>query len=172
MCIFEVLECVLANGHLAASELIDSLKKEINTHKAISQESASFQAQMDIRAAELKKAQSLADDLSRSLAEAQNENKVLQAKLNTSRSASVPRDKAATSGTSTAAQQLSRSQIGGSTEMAQAVQTAQLKEDLYSDLTGLILRSVDVTNDTYTYDCIQTGRNGSKLRPNQTHFIH
>ena len=50
----------------------------------------------------------------------------------------------------------------GSAEAAHAAQVAQLKEDLYSDLTGLILRGVDIGSDSDTYDCIQTGRNGSK----------
>ena len=50
----------------------------------------------------------------------------------------------------------------GSAEAAQAAQVAQLKEDLYSDLTGLILRGVEKVEDENVYDCIQTGRNGSK----------
>ncbi len=41
-------------------------------------------------------------------------------------------------------------------------QTAQLKEDLYGDLTGLLVRSAkrDAAGREL-YDCIQTGRNGS-----------
>lgn len=50
----------------------------------------------------------------------------------------------------------------GSAEAAQAAQTALLKEDLYSDLTGLILRGVERGEESDIYDCIQTGRNGSK----------
>lgn len=106
--------------------------------------------------------QCLADDLSRSLGEAQNENKVLQAKLNASRSTSVPRDKASVSTANNATQQLSRSHVSNNAETMQAVQAAQLKEDLYSDLTGLILRGVCVGNEEDVFDCIQTGRNGSK----------
>ena len=47
---------------------------------------------------------------------------------------------------------------------AQAAHTAQLKENLYSDLTGLILRSVTHSSSPTpcdVYDCIQTGRNGT-----------
>jgi hypothetical protein len=43
-----------------------------------------------------------------------------------------------------------------------AGQAAQLKEDLYGDLTGLIIRGVKREGEDDTYDCIQTGRNGSK----------
>lgn len=51
----------------------------------------------------------------------------------------------------------------GSAEAAQAAQVALLKEDLYSDLTGLILRGVERGDEADVYDCIQTGRNGSKI---------
>lgn len=50
-----------------------------------------------------------------------------------------------------------------SAEAAQAVQIGQLKEDLYSDLTGLIIRDVKKRESDHLYDCIQTGVNGSKL---------
>ena len=50
----------------------------------------------------------------------------------------------------------------GSAEAAQAAQIAQLKENLYSDLTGLIIRDVKREDGDDVYDCIQTGRNGSK----------
>ena len=50
----------------------------------------------------------------------------------------------------------------GSAEAAQAAQIALMKEDLYSDLTGLILRGVERGEEADIYDCIQTGRNGSK----------
>lgn len=55
-----------------------------------------------------------------------------------------------------------RTLMVGSAEAAHAAQVAQLKEDLYSDLTGLILRGVERNAEADTYDCIQTGRNGSK----------
>jgi hypothetical protein len=43
-----------------------------------------------------------------------------------------------------------------------AAQAAQMKEDLYADITGLIIRGVKRDADGDVYDCIQTGRNGSK----------
>ena len=51
--------------------------------------------------------------------------------------------------------------IMGSAETAQAQQTAQLKIDLYSDLTGLIVRGVKREEEEDVFDCLQTGRNGS-----------
>lgn len=50
----------------------------------------------------------------------------------------------------------------GSAEAAQAAQAAQLKEDLYRDLTGLLVLGVERGGEADMYDCIQTGRNGSK----------
>jgi hypothetical protein len=47
----------------------------------------------------------------------------------------------------------------------QATLAAQKKEDLYGDLTGLIVRSVKREGGEDMFDCIQTGRNGSKSRP-------
>lgn len=58
--------------------------------------------------------------------------------------------------------QQTRTIMVGSAEAAQAAQVAQLKEDLYSDLTGLILRGAKRADAEDTYDCLQTGRNGSK----------
>ena len=55
-----------------------------------------------------------------------------------------------------------RNVLVGSAEAAHTAQVAQLKEDLYSDLTGLILRSVEMGSEVDVYDCIQTGRNGSE----------
>ena len=46
---------------------------------------------------------------------------------------------------------------------SEAHQTAQKKEDLYSDLTGLIIRGVkrSESGDEDVFDCLQTGRNGT-----------
>lgn len=50
-------------------------------------------------------------------------------------------------------------------EVARVTQLAQLKENLYSDLTGLILPNVKRMDEADVFDCIQTGRNGSTLLP-------
>lgn len=47
----------------------------------------------------------------------------------------------------------------------QATQTAKMKENLYSDLTGLLVTSIKRDGPEDVYDCIQTGRNGSKCKP-------
>ena len=45
--------------------------------------------------------------------------------------------------------------------MHASTQISQLKEDLYGDLTGLLVRSAKRDGSREMYDCIQTGRNGS-----------
>jgi hypothetical protein len=39
--------------------------------------------------------------------------------------------------------------------------TSQLREELHSDLSGLIFRNVERGKGNIVFDCIQTGRNGS-----------
>ena len=145
--------------------MIASLQKEISTQKSLSQDSRSLQKQIAARDADLAKTQALADQLSTSLSEVQNENKALQAKLANSRSASVAIESVNTRTPGSAIRgktPAARNILVGSAEAAHAAQVAQLKEDLYSDLTGLILRSVEMGSEGDVYDCIQTGRNGSK----------
>lgn len=50
--------------------------------------------------------------------------------------------------------------MGGAS--AETVKENALKEELYRDLTGLIITSVKRKDDEDEYSCIQTGRNGSK----------
>jgi hypothetical protein len=45
---------------------------------------------------------------------------------------------------------------------AEYLHAAQEKEDLYGDLTGLIVRGVKHSGGETEFDCIQTGRNGSE----------
>lgn len=112
----------------------------------------------------MSKAQALATELSNSLGEAQNENKVLQAKLSGARSAStaIESANAKTPGSAMKGNGPGRTIMVGSAEAAQAAQVAQMKEDLYRDLTGLLVLGVERGSEVDLFDCIQTGRNGSK----------
>lgn len=141
------------------------MKKELATQKTITQEKRSLQSQLVTSESALSKAQAQVSQLTASLSQAQNENKALQAKLANSRSASVTVESvnaARTPGSAIKGKGQQRTIMVGSAEAAQAAQVALLKEDLYSDLTGLILRGVDRGDEADVYDCIQTGRNGSK----------
>jgi hypothetical protein len=147
----------------ASAELITSLKKELAMQAPLAQESRKLQKTLATQESETNKLRANVMELSTSLSSAQNEIKALQAKLAASRSASASVESA---NSKTPGSALKNGQVRtimvGSAEAAQAAQVAQLKEDLYSDLTGLIVRGVKRMDQGDTYDCIQTGRNGSK----------
>lgn len=160
---FEKLKAQSETRANAANDMIISLKKELATQTTIAQESRSLQKQLATSDAALSNAQKHVNELTTSLSEAQNEIKALQVKLANSRSASaaVESVNAKTPGSAMRGKGQPRTIMVGSAEAAQTAQVALLKEDLYSDLTGLILRGVERGDESDVYDCIQTGRNGT-----------
>ncbi|KIW55906.1 hypothetical protein PV05_04614 [Exophiala xenobiotica] len=144
----------------ASNDLIASLKKELAAQAPLVQEARRLKKQMQSQEVEVSRMRDVVTELESSLTTAQNEIKGLQAKLAAARAPSV--DTAASKPPGSAIKGKSqRPVVMGSAEAAQAAQCAQMKEDLYSDLTGLIIRSVKKTDEGDTYDCIQTGRNGT-----------
>lgn len=143
---------------------MESLKEELAAQKVLGKESRSLQKQLREREKEVTGLQSQVDDLSTQLSTAQTEIKALQTKLAAARNNSVTNDgsnnkvpgSAIKNGTNRNAA------AGAAAEAAQAAHLAQLKEDLYSDLSGLIIRNVKKRDMDYLYDCIQTGANGSE----------
>lgn len=148
----------------ASNDLIASLKKELSMHMPLANEARQLQADLRESKKRESKTQARLTELESSLATAQNEVKALQAKLAAARSAAthVESSSGKAPGTPKKTGSQVRTVMVGSAEAAQAAQTAQLKEDLYSDLTGLIVRGVKRTDEGDFYDCIQTGRNGSE----------
>lgn len=148
----------------ASAELIASLKKELAMQMPLAHEARQLQVDLQNSNTDATKYRSTVSDLESCLAAAQTEIKVLQAKLAAARSSATAVESATarTPGSAMKNSGQARTVMIGSAEAAQAAQTAQLKEDLYSDLTGLIIRSVKRTEEGDAYDCIQTGRNGSE----------
>lgn len=99
-----------------------------------------------------------------SLSDAQNENKSLSAKLTAAKAAAASAERNARAPGSAKKSAAAIRMMGGAEAVA-AAQAAQLKEDLYRDLTGLIIRSVKHEEEEDVFDCIQTGRNGSEYPP-------
>ena len=149
----------------ASNELVASLRKELEAQAPLLSDSRKATKDLKNRDAELSSLKQKNTELTSSLTTAQNEIKALQAKLAASRAASVPAESVPTKAPASAAKPETkvRTIVSGSAEAIQAAQTAQMKEDLYSDLTGLIIRSAKRTGEGDTFDCLQTGRNGSKL---------
>ena len=143
----------------ASVEVITSLKRELAMKAPLALDARKLNKEMQAKDDEMAKLQHTVSDLTRSLSDAQNEIKALQARLSASRNTPVESTNTKTPGS---AARTTRTIVAGSAEAIQAAQAAQMKEDLYSDLTGLIIRSVKKTPEGDAYDCIQTGRNGSK----------
>ncbi|KAI9876237.1 MAG: hypothetical protein M1823_007316, partial [Watsoniomyces obsoletus] len=142
----------------ASNELVASLKKELAMQAPSVQDARKLKKQIQAQDAEAVQLRKNVADLSSALTAAQNEIKSLQAKLAAARSSSVAAESSRTPARDARAAASSKTNSANTSEV---VQHAQMKEELYSDLTGLIVRGVKRGEDGDTYDCIQTGRNGT-----------
>lgn len=100
-------------------------------------------------------------DVTQSLSDAQHEIKTLTTKLTASRSteANLKAPGSAMKGNA------ARSWTGQS----ELMHAAHAKEDLYGDLTGLLVQSMKRENGEDVFDCIQAGRNGSESTTKTNH---
>ncbi|KAI9797761.1 MAG: hypothetical protein M1825_005695 [Sarcosagium campestre] len=160
---FDRLRTQSAEKTEAANKLIASLKLEISNQANHDKETQSIQKQLSSSNAEMARLKAEVSRLSESLSNAQNENKKLSAKLAASRNTATTSqvDIRGLSSAIKASSNARQQGQGNAADAAEAARTAMLKEELYSDLTGLILRSVKRHEDFYVYDCLQTGRNGT-----------
>lgn len=149
--------------------LIESLKAELAKQQDIMKKNEVLKTKLETQTKEASTLKAQIAKLTASLSEAQSENKTLSAKLAANRTASASVESAHSKTTGSAMKANGGIRLMGTAEAAQVAQAAQLKEDLYSDLTGLIIRSVKRESEEDIFDCIQTGRNGSKYF-NLTHL--
>lgn len=140
-----------------ANRLIEKLKAELAAQKELAREGQNYKKQLEASEAKVDSLQGKATQLTTSLSESKTEIKTLSTKLAALRQAEI------------AAAKVPGSAIKGSAgpgrlnaDAASATQAAQMKEDLYGDLTGLIVRGVKRDGGEDVFDCIQTGRNGSE----------
>lgn len=114
------------------------------------------QHKLDLSEAKCDTLRTTIDGLNTSLDDARSEIKTLNTKLVAARNAEAASRAPPGSvlkSTTAASRQAS----------SEAVHAAQAKEDLYTDLTGLIVRGFKQEGEDDVFDCIQTGRNGSKF---------
>lgn len=141
---------------IAADDLIASLRSDLASLRRDAKEATELRDRTSALQAKHDEVLAERRALSNTLADAQGEIRMLHAKLASSR---VSPD------ASKQAQGL-RAGTGALAGVAIAsdAQKRVLKEELYSDLTGLIVRDVKRREEQGedVYDCIQTGRNGSK----------
>ncbi|KAL4965322.1 putative chromosome segregation protein (Pcs1) [Aspergillus stella-maris] len=147
----------------ASNNLINSLRDELEAQRALGQKSRQLQKELRERDAEVARLTSSAEESASQLAAAQSEVKALQTKLAAARNTAATLEQAAVKvpGSAIKGGGANRANAAANAEAAQAAQFAQLKEDLYSDLTGLIIRDVKKREKDSLYDCIQTGVNGT-----------
>ncbi|KAL4793845.1 chromosome segregation protein Csm1/Pcs1-domain-containing protein [Aspergillus venezuelensis] len=147
----------------ASNNLINSLRDELEAQRALGQKSRQLQKELRERDAEVTRLASSAEESASQLAAAQSEVKALQTKLAAARNTAATLEQAAVKvpGSAIKGGGANRANAAANAEAAQAAQFAQLKEDLYSDLTGLIIRDVKKRETDSLYDCIQTGVNGT-----------
>jgi hypothetical protein len=139
----------------ASNELIASLKKELASQAPLVQEARKLRKQMQNQDLDIERMRTTTAELSSSLAASQNEIKALQAKLVAARSSSVDNAKTPAGRQGSAQRALIASN-------AEAAKLMEMKLSLYSDLTGLDILNVKQTEEGDTFDCLQSGQNGSK----------
>lgn len=156
----------------AANELIISLRKDLAAQRKLAAESDALSTKLAATTKSVAEQQTNLSKLVASLAESQSENKSLQARLAASRvTSSADSSLGASRGPGSALKGRGQPSRMTTEAAAAAARTAQLKEEMYSDLTGLILRGVDRKEDADVYDCIQTGRNGSTFPLEHVDFL-
>ncbi|KAI1961921.1 hypothetical protein LOZ58_002998 [Ophidiomyces ophidiicola] len=158
---FEKLKKDCENMTKASNNLITALKRELAKQSDLANEFIIVQRRLNERDSEVLELNSQVKSMGSDLTKSQNEIKALQARLTAARNTSASTEQSRVPGSTGKNAPSSRSTIAANAESAQALQVAQLKEDLYSDLTGLIIRGVKKRDVDNLYDCIQTGSNGT-----------
>lgn len=145
----------------AANQLIATLKAQLAAQTELAKEGQRMRQQLEASETKVAGLQTKVTEMTSSLSDAKTENKTLSTKLAASRAAEAANSKVPGSAI--------KGNSGHNRLLANAesvAQVAQMKENLYSDLTGMIIRGVK-REKIEVYDCIQTGRNGSKITPSE-----
>ncbi|KAI1639842.1 chromosome segregation protein Csm1/Pcs1-domain-containing protein [Biscogniauxia mediterranea] len=140
-----------------ANQLIATLKAQLSAQTELAKESQRLRQQLEASQNKVDELQEKISEANDNLADAKAEIKTLSTKLSAARSAEMASVKvpgSAIKGSSSV-----NNRLAASAEAA--MQVAQLKENLFGDLTGLVVCSVKQENDEEVYDCIQTSRNRS-----------
>ena len=147
----------------AADTLISSLRAELAAEQARNCQVEQFRTELQTLQQSSSTAATDKKHLTSQLTEARAEVKSLQAKLAAARSSSADAGAGRVPG-SAIKQNGARTILVGSAEGAKEAQKRLLKEELYRDLTGLLVLDVKrreaEEGEEDVFDCIQTGRNG------------
>ncbi|KAL7805497.1 chromosome segregation protein Csm1/Pcs1 domain-containing protein [Trichoderma gracile] len=145
---FEQLKAQADENTRVANELIAQLKQEVAEQSKSFQRAEQLQSRLGQSETEVEDLRAQLSAANQSLAQARSETKNLYTKLAATRHGETS-SKGPTTGNR------------GAQGEKESKQIAQVKEDLYADLTGLIVRDVRRVDKEDVFDCIQTGRNGT-----------
>jgi len=148
---------------VASNLLIESLKADLVAQNHFAKESKGLKKKIESQSTEIAALHAQIAQINSLLSEAQAENKTLLIKLAANRNVVASVESANNKPPGSVVKANGGIRMMGTVEAAQVAQAAQLKEDIYGDLTGLIIRGVKREPEEDVFDCIQTGRNGSKL---------
>lgn len=154
---YERLKKQTEDSTVSANKLIAQLKAELAAQAVLVKQGQETQQQLEVSEANCDRLQTKVTGLNTSLSEARSEIKTLNTKLTAARNAEANMKAPGSALKPTAANK------AAANAQAEILQAAQAKEDLYGDLTGLIVRGLKHNGKEDVFDCIQTGRNGSKL---------
>jgi regulator of replication initiation timing len=159
-----------ANKSLDQDDVIKALKQQISDFQSRTSDLASIKKELATVSKESARLAAENKKLADSLTSAQNESKALSSKLAAARSSVQPETKNVPG--SAVKARTTGVVLPGNAEAAKEATLAKQKVDLYSDLTNLVVLGVKRSEDDEDiYDCLQTGRNGSKsLSPVSSKF--
>jgi regulator of replication initiation timing len=151
-----------ANTSPDQDAVIKALKQQITDFQSRTSDLASLRKELAASAKESARLAAENKKLADSLTSAQNESKTLSSKLAAARSSVQPESKNVPG--SAVKARTAGVVLPGTAEAQKEATLAKQKVDLYSDLTNLVVLGVKRSEDEEdVYDCLQTGRNGSKL---------
>lgn len=139
------------------------MKAEVAAQSTQLKQSEKLRKQLEKQELEVQLLHTKNAELNAFLSEARIENKTLSSKLAVIRAAEKNVESVNSRVPGSAVKANGGIRMMGSAEAVQTAQEATLKQELFTDLTGLIIRGVKKESEENIYDCIQTGRNGSKL---------
>ncbi|KAI1275223.1 chromosome segregation protein Csm1/Pcs1-domain-containing protein [Xylaria sp. FL0933] len=138
-------------------QLIATLKAQLAGETEVAKDAEQLKKQLEESQKKVAELQGKLDAMHGSLTEAKTEIKTLSTKLTAARSAESTNMKVPGSAM--------KNNFANNRHLASvaeaAAQVAQKKENLYGDLTGLLVCGVKRENDEEVFDCVQTGRNGT-----------
>ncbi|RCI13956.1 hypothetical protein L249_8117 [Ophiocordyceps polyrhachis-furcata BCC 54312] len=138
-----------AEGNIAVSNhLILQLQEDLAAQTALAEQGESLRQQLERSEANAESLQAAVDKLTADLNAARQEISALSVKLTVNRNAENSVQKPTI-------------KFNAVVDKSELIHTAHAKEDLYGDLTGLIVRGLSQGEDEDIFDCIQTGRNGT-----------